>query len=67
MPIFKSINLLFIFEKMDRVAEWSALSTGNRGDPSSIPVKVKTFFGVIMSLELYIAYSFELNKNFELN
>ena len=27
------------------VAEWSALQTGNRGDPRSIPGEVKTFFG----------------------
>ena len=26
------------------MAEWSALQTGKRGDPSSIPAKVKTFF-----------------------
>ena len=28
-----------------RVAEWSALPTGMRGDPSSIPAEVNTFFG----------------------
>ena len=34
-----------LFEKKQgRVAEWSALQTGNRGYPSSIPAKIKTFF-----------------------
>ena len=49
------------------MAEWSALLTGKRGDSSSIPAKVKTFFGGIKSLEQYIGCHFELNLNFELN
>ena len=49
------------------MAEWSALQTGKRGDSSSIPAQVKTFFGGIKSLEQYIACNFELNKNFRLD
>ena len=34
-----------IFEKIKgRVAEWSALQTGKRGDSSSIPAEDKTLF-----------------------
>ena len=34
------------FDKLKNgVAEWSALHTGKRGDPSSIPAEVKAFFG----------------------
>ena len=40
------------------MAEWSALQTSKRGDPSSIPAGVKTFFGVIKSPEQYIACHF---------
>ena len=43
------------------VAEWSALQTGKRGDSSSIPAEVKTFFGGIKSLERCIAFRFEFN------
>ena len=38
-------------KQIGRVAEWSVLQTGNRGDSSSIPAKVKTFFGEIKCLE----------------
>ena len=31
-------------KNLGRVAEWSALRTGNRGYPSSIPAKDKNFF-----------------------
>ena len=44
-----------------RMAEWSALQTGNRGDSSSIPAKVKTFFLKKSSLEQYIGFNFELD------
>ena len=37
---------------MGRVAEWSALQPGKRGDSGSIPAKVETFFGGIKNLEL---------------
>ena len=43
------------------MAEWIALRTGNRGDPGSIPAKVKTFFGGIKIFEQQIACRFELN------
>ena len=43
------------------MAEWSALQTGKRGDPSSIPAKFKTFFEGMKSLGQYIACCFELN------
>ena len=46
------------------MAEWSALQTSKRGYPSSTPVEVKTFFGVIKNLEQYIAHHFELNTIF---
>ena len=49
------------------MAEWSALQTGKRGDSSSIPAKVKTFFGGIKILEQPIACRFELNSIFKLN
>ena len=46
-----SSSLLFILinstnlQQQGRVAEWSALQTGKRGDSSSIPDEVKTYFG----------------------
>ena len=43
------------------MAEWSALETGMRGDPSSIPVGVETFFRGIESFEQNTAFRFELN------
>ena len=44
------------------MAEWSALQTGKRGDSSSIPAQVKTFFWRnLESLEQYVACHFELN------
>ena len=46
------------------MAEWLALPTGKRSNPSSIPVEVKTFFEGITSLEQYMACYFELNLNF---
>jgi len=49
------------------VAEWSALQTGKRGDSSSVPAEVKTFFGGIKNLEQNIDFRFELNFNFKLN
>ena len=42
------------------MAEWSALQTGKRGNPSSIPDKVKTFFRWIKCLVHYIDYLFNL-------
>ena len=50
-----------------RVAKWSALRSGTRGDSSSIPAKVKTFFGAFKSLQQQIANYFELILNFRLN
>ena len=44
--------------KDSRVAEWSALQTGDLGGSSSIPAGVKDFFEGIKSLEQYIASSF---------
>ena len=55
------INILKILKNWGRMAEWSALQTGKRGDPSSIPAEVKTFFGGIKSFEQYNACHFELN------
>ena len=46
------------------MAEWLALPTFNCGDPSSIPAKVKTFFGGIVSFEQYIGCRFNFNFNF---
>ena len=40
---------------MGRVAEWSALQTGKRGDSSSIPVKVKFFLNLELNLEIHEA------------
>ena len=48
------------------MAEWSALQSSKRGDPSSIPAEVKSFFGGIKILERYIARRFELNFNLTL-
>ena len=60
LPPFQYIKNIFA-ELVDRVAKWSALQTGKRGDSGSIPVKVKTFFEGIKSLEQNIAPHFELN------
>ena len=43
------------------MAEWSALPTTSRGDSSSIPAQVKTFFVGIKS------YHFKFNSNFKFN
>ena len=51
----------FFEKKKGRVAEWSTLQTSKRGDSSSIPTQVKTFYGGIKSLEQYIAPHFELH------
>ena len=51
------ISKIFLKNKC-RVAEWAALQTGNRGDPSSIPAEVETFFGGIKSLKQYNACHF---------
>ena len=49
-------------KNLGRIAEWSALQTSKRGDWSSIPPEVKTFFfGEIKCLEQYIACHFEFN------
>ena len=42
-PKFLYIKNIFCKKKC-RVAEWSALQTGTRGDSGSIPAKVKIFF-----------------------
>ena len=56
---------LFKFSKNSgRIAEWSALQTGKRGDPGSIPAKVKTFYSKESSLEQQIVYRFEWNEIF---
>ena len=34
----------FLGKKEGRMVEWLALQTGKRGDSSSIPAEVKTFF-----------------------
>ena len=57
-------NNLKILKNYGRVAEWSALQTGKRGDSNSIPAEVKTFFGGIKRVEQYIASHFELNYIF---
>ena len=49
------------------MAEWSALQTGKRGDPSSIPTDYKRFFEGIKSAEHYFNYHFEIGFNFKLN
>ena len=58
--VYKYIIKSFL-KNLGRVAEWLALQTGKRGDSSSIPAQVKTFFGGIKSLERYIACLFELD------
>ena len=46
------------------MAEWLALITGKCGDSSSIPAKVKTFFGRIKSLDTIHCLSFWIKFNF---
>ena len=44
------------------MAEWLALLTSQRDNPSSIPAKGKTFFGVIKSFAITIhCLSFRIN------
>ena len=43
------------------MAEWSALLTGKRGDPSSNPAEVKTFFE--LNFNLNKMKFFLINKN----
>ena len=56
---------LFKFSKNSgRIAEWSALQTGKRGDPGSIPAKVKVFF-FFTGIKNFVNYNvclFELNS-----
>ena len=66
--VLSSLYILKTFwQKNCRVAEWLALRTSRRGDPSSIPAEVKPFFGGKKTLEQHIACRFELNFNFKLN
>ena len=53
------IKYNFFWITKDRMAEWSALSTGNRGDSSSIPAEVNSFFQRIKFF-----FSNKLNKKF---
>ena len=56
MGVIHRVNKYFynklILKIRCRVAEWSALRTVKRGDPSSNPVKVKFFFTGIECLNL---------------
>ena len=54
-PTFYTAKKNF-WKKSRQVAEWSALQTGKRGDSSSIPAKVRTFFSKIKSLQHLIAF-----------
>ena len=53
-PFYLLYRYLDIFEKKNRVAEWSALPTGHRGDSGSIPTEVETFFAAINSPETFL-------------
>jgi len=63
-PFYFLLVKLFFCELNGRVAEWLALRTGKRGDSSSIPAKVKHFFGGINDIATYIACRFEWNSIF---
>ena len=43
--LLSHVHMSFLIFGPSRVAEWSALQTGKRGDRSSNPGEVKTFFG----------------------